>query len=364
MHQEFRALSESFVRFMQRRWPAPKEFRALGLRFRNEHYSDMKRGGAVPAKLIIDVVRAILVMPHPPTERNAGRDALEEYLGCDAANLPAVLTDEDILSRLSDEDAPRAFSTGARFDFLQRGFDGVVEFIKQRFTRHVLRKVQACAPADLDMAIRWMYVAAGRYAADKPSLPLEEAIQEASKLMHIGEADYVRNARTWLQCKPWSLVLVRGSADPGGMSIVLPLAAQTYESLLNGRFPTYACPAEDLSSPTDRVLVEAVAERPTEHTSGPAGGTRPLYYALLAQVAALTRCCQLPPRTPIRLLSFAPSLLAEKRLRAYGFEPTGRYMHTTGVEFFVRTLKRSGTDFLAHSFIHMLSHELEDQPPA
>ncbi|TWT44923.1 hypothetical protein RAS1_13430 [Phycisphaerae bacterium RAS1] len=364
MPHDYRALSESFVRFMERRWPDPKQFRALGLKFKNDTYSDMKRGGAVPAKLIVEIVRAILRTPHGSLERNAARDGLEEYLGRDFELAPETLTDDVILSRLSDEDAPRALSTGARFDFLQRGFDGVVEFIKRRFVRHVLKTIRACSADEVPTMIQWVYIAAGRYAADKPALPFRDASLVARELIRISEDEYAKRALEWLEHCPWSIVLVRGSAGPSGLSIVLPLSNQTYDALLDGQFPTYACAAEQLDSPTDRVLVEAVAERPTEHSSGPAGGTRPLFYALLAQVAAQTRCWQLPPRTPIHLLSFAPSPLARKRLIAYGFKPTGKYMHTTGVEFLVRTLERDGTDFLAHSFIHMLSHELEDEPPA
>ncbi len=338
-----RALSEAFVDAMRRRdaWPDYKWLRERrGLRFKNDAYSGLKRGEAVPEKMIVSLVRTLLRAQEGAFELRC-RQAIVDFLAQRGLDNPESADDERLLELLCVPGGSTPARPSTRQDFLQRGFDGVIEFMQAQVTRHLTAKVQACRDErDVRTAVRWMYVAAARYAHQQPGLEEEQAIRSAESLIGLSPDDYAHRACAWWRSEPWTVVWVRGAPRPVGMSVVLPLSAELYRRLLDGTLPSHACAAGDLASPSPCILIEAAAERPTEHGSGPTRISRAMYYVVMAQVAALARPGRLPHHEPLRMLSFAASPLARRRLIAYGYKPTRRRMLGTDVEFYERVLER------------------------
>ncbi len=215
-------------------------------------------------------------------------------------------------------------------DFLQWGEDAISEVFRTR--RTVDRAVQACADeSDVREAVDWMFVCAGRQLLPVGAeSSIAEARASAERSIGVPLAVYQERAIEWWSVSPWTVIRARGSVRPAGMMIALPITREAYDALLGGTMTTCECRAAHLCFPSDLVLLEGVAERPFDMGSESDNGTRSLFIAVLSQLAALAR----PSVTEsFRVLSFAPTKLAQKRLAAFGLRPIGKFMGLGEAQF-------------------------------
>jgi hypothetical protein len=214
-------------------------------------------------------------------------------------------------------------------------------------------------------AATWLFVTGGRYAKPGVMLSPEEAKIADRNYIGISCEDYAERLRSWHAFNPWTVVLARGAKRPNGVSVVLPLSIIAYEELLAGKRPTYECSPDFLAVPTRKLLVEIIAERPHDLGAERTNPTRGLYPNLFAQCSVFLRRLDPVRADTIQLLTYFDMPLFVRRARAFGFKPTGRKLHTTGIPFFEKTLNTRTAHGQDAIFVAMLRHlgEILDSPP-
>jgi hypothetical protein len=350
MPQRYRAFSEDFIRHMgQRNWPAIKTVQSWFQResggLKRERYTQLKRGDALPEKYASGLVRLMLANAQSESPTYYG-EALRSFLQscnivCDA-HLSVDATLDAVCDRVSERPALKSMA----MDLLQQGFTAISALFCS--PSYLNRNVRPCeSQEEVDAAVEWLYVAAGRGVSPKPeTISPADAIAIATANLKSTLGDYQSQARIWWSFNSWTVSLSMGVKRPTGMVIILPLKEKAYKALLDGKHKSYEVTSGDLEVPSPFLLLEAVAERP--HDAGAealpiAKLSKSLYMTLLAQIGVFSY--QVSPRRvdAIRILSFAGTPTNKKRLKSFGFRPTGRYMPDTDQEYFEKTLGLKGT---------------------
>jgi hypothetical protein len=333
--------------------------------FKRDTYTRLKRGDAVNEKYPAGVVSMLLARAPEPELQHCIR-IFFEYLA--ARGVPPQLQSSvaDLLDYVCDPPVRHAAEAPNTSDFMQRGIRAISEVFSLK--RNIDRYVQNCgSEASLREAIRWLYVCMGRMERPgRTHLQVDDAIRAAESTMRISLSDYQHRAIEWSQFNPWTVLLARGNKRPNGLSIILPLSDDAYDSVLNGQRMTYDCGPDDLVIPSRNLLIEAVVERAKDIGAEPTNPTRALYASVLAQISVFTQYLSTDQSGDIRLLSFVGTPTQAKRMKAVGFRPTGKRMSATGIEFYenrVRPSLRSATNMVLIAILNLLREVLDGPPP-
>lgn len=403
MHQRYRGFSEDFRLYMDKRsgWPSNSEVYGWFLNnyggLKKDVYPAAKRGEVVGEKFVNGFLALLLAPPDPrslgSTMRHA-RAVLADFLHERGIHSLTQATPESLLAHIAGPPTTEPPARSAKIDYLRKGASAIGEFVL--LGTSIDRFVQACdnrTDDDVHEAVRWMYVRLGRSIApggflsdasadrNRPvtraakgasvhetrdtELSEEDAEAIATAHIRLPLAKYQMLAVAWQRFNPWTVIYARDKSRRVGMSIVLPLQDAAYQDILDGKRASYDMTPKDLTSPSAHLLIEACAERPDSGRPADANPTRGLLMALGMQLAALSRCRDLPAGTELRLLSFAGTPKNRDRLLDTGFKATGRTMARTGAELLEHRIPL-GTwraDVLVHVAMFRFFSELCDGPP-
>lgn len=404
MHQRYRGFSEDFRLYMDKRggWPSHKGdvypwFEAHYSGLKKDDYSAARRGAVVGEKFVTGFLAMLLAPPDPKSLSNTMRHArsvLADFLRERGIHSLTQATPDALLAHIAGPPTTEPPARSATIDYLRRGASAVGDFM---FMDTLIdRFVQACdnrTDDDVHEAVRWMYVRLGRSIAPggflsdasanrkRRSRPvakgasahetrdteLSEEDAEAIATAHIRLplAKYQMLAVAWQRFNPWTVIYARDKSRRVGMSIVLSLNDAAYQEILDGKRASYDMTPEDLTSPSANLLIEACAERPDSDRPADANPTRGLLMALGIQLAALSRCRELPAGTELRLLSFAGTPTNRDRLLDTGFKATGRTMARTGAELLEQRvpLFTKRMDMFVKGALFRFFSEICDGPP-
>lgn len=120
---------------------------------------------------------------------------------------------------------------------------------------------------------------------------------------------------------PGCIRLDRFEDTVGGVSIVLPLTAESFQAFRNGRLAWLDISPEDLTDQSQYLLLDSVTEFTKQCRRPWYQVTKSLSFIMFNQVASLA---QSPNQPDFEMVSFSASPLNEQRLGTFGFiaEPT------------------------------------------
>lgn len=316
-------------------WPKPEALRAWlkarGARgIRNGICSGMEHGKAQPERYLAKLIDYLRQPRDPRWDPDRLQETLYTFLRKSGAADPSALQIAEIMQLVSQPASPTftdAFMEG--ISVIKSAFDLV---------RHPTTCVEFCqSPDDVCEAIRWMFIELGRLMS-RERLNITRSIVRGEARIGTSLSDYQHQAVDWWRTEPWTVILTRGHRRPAGMSIALPLTTDAFESVLRGEKKTYWCTPADLCRPSPFIVVEGMTMRPPEEgLEGDAKNLR-LLIAMLCQQAHLSDIPGLGRDFPLRLLTFTAAPKQRQRAMKFGYEPTGKYMHGTDVEFLERRL--------------------------
>jgi len=285
----------------------------------------------------------MLLTPVPTGKANHHHEATLEYLA-QFGFVPAEgLDGERALEILCDSATDTPTSDSEELDFMQLGIKGLSQVFQLH--RAINRTVQGCKDEGVVRdAITWMFVDFGRQLGAPQDGPIEAAIERTQEMMHLSLGEYQARAVSWWNVNRWAIVLARGRDRPAAISIMLPLSTGVRDNILGARQMTYDCAPEDVAQPSSRLLHEGVGYRPLELGGEPKNASATLYTVVLAQAAALSKYHRLTGSEPLTLLSIPGTPINRKRLAAYGYQPTGKHMRLTGIEFVERIFRADSWD--------------------
>jgi hypothetical protein len=374
MAKHRRAFQEDFVQFLrnQSAWPSDVKItlwvrKVLGAGIRTGDAAKAKRGQAIPESSLRAILQMFLEPDNAANDsRKRGEKAVRAFLGIgDAGKLSAG----DVFERICVVPGKQTQQLSPRedvVDWLGMGLRAIfAAFVSKR---SLDRHVQGFRSADeVRKAIKWTFVQVARSISKSNDPPgAENAVTIAEEYMKIPLKEYQDRAVQWWLFHPWTVVLARGKDGPTGISIMLPLTQSAYRSTLDGERMTYDNAPADMAVPSELLLVECVIERPVDlHGENLEESTRSLIQCAVAQSAVLSRFAEIPRDRGLNLLSFAASPTAVRRLKGFGYQPTGKKMRATGIEFHTKLIPsraNSGPDFQLVQMLHRLS-EILDGPP-
>jgi len=290
----------------------------------------MQSGGPQPERDIAKLVEYLRQTRDPRRDPDKLQETLYAFLKKHKAADPATLDLTEIVELVSQPAAP------SLLDALMEG-TGLVLSVFER-VRNPARCVELCqSPEEVHEAVRWMFIELGRLMTRK-QLTAGESIYRGEDRIGTSLADYQRRAVEWWRAEPWTVIRVRGHRRSAGMSIVLPLKADIYESVFRGERKTYWCTPADLCRPSPNLLVEGLTMRPAEEGLEGDAPSLNLIVAVLCQEAHLSDVPGVGIEFPLRLLTFAAAPKQRQRALKFEYKPTGTYMHGTDVEFLERQL--------------------------
>jgi len=304
-------------------------------------YNALKYGAAAGDRFVTGFVHMMLDQASPSDPFRWSRNVMLDFLRERGIHTLTQVAPDLILEHICTPATLQPPSRDARIDFLLLGLRVIGHFYSNLSERVVDDFVQRCDDrnADVEEAIRWMYMRIGQsigMKGTKLSDPAAEAL--AVEHLHTPLSHYLANAQEWHTFNPWTVVFARDARVPAGVSIVIPVTASAYDLVLQGKLATYQLNREHLTVPSTHLVLECSAENP--HPSGPPNfnPTRALLMCLTLQTAALARCQEGNDDTCIRVLSFDSTPLNRRRLLNNGFQATGRTMARTGFPLLERRI--------------------------
>lgn len=340
-----RQILESLLISMKSRnaWPRPADVeRWVSKRLRGKRHGEIAKateGKPVPSSVLQALFAFLVSGPAERHERQVFRECLIERLGIPPGGpMPAT---EQLVVRLSQEVSVQLTpSSPPRWhDVRPRGPSAILSLVFR--SRGVLdRLAQNCGPgsATVNDAVNWMCVDVGRECYGR-HLSIVDAKAAAERRMLTSADKYAAVAAEWHAWNPWTVTLTRGSKDPVGMSIVLPLKPESYDRIAGGSTIGHQLTRHDLQVPSDHLLIEASSTRSFDLAGPEKPATVTLMAVMLAQAGTLAN----PIRSyttarPLRMLSFCGTPLVRKRLEGYGFKSLGTFMTSTNIPLMEKRL--------------------------
>ena len=350
--RSFRAFTDEFCHFLSARgaWPPYKPTRKL-LGVSPNTLADMRKGRSVPEKFPRAFVNRTLSEPESAVF-GATHAAIREYLGMRGL-FPEGATDTDLV--LCHVCEPVSHGRPARgVDYLMRDVDTFAR-VKQGLL--VDDYVRAPGADHIPTLAEWIFACVAQTCLrDGPMLTRGEAVAAAAEVLKTDYCSYLEQLRAWHRI-PWVVALARHRRGIVGASIVLPLTEAAYMQVRNGHRASYECGPEDFEVPSRYVLIEAAVERP--EALGALNATRPIFMAVLNQVAALAQMQDRPAHEILHVLSFGGTPKNRERLLSAGYQLTDGRMAKTGVELFERTTRMNSLrprDFFAAMLLRTLGN--------
>ena len=233
-------------------------------------------------------------------------------------------------------------------DYMAKEFGALEDLLRLNF---LIRDpaVECVKESDVREAIRWMFVFCGRaLRSDNHALSPRDAESAASKHFHISLDEYQDRGMSWWHFDRWTVVFARGRRSLTGMSIVLPLREHVYQEMRAGRRMGFDVAPDELVRPSNFVLIEGAAERPTDIPSESDDVTKFTLNATLTQVAALSHAPGHDTDQTLNSLSFGPTPRSTYRLRGAGYKPLGTHMPIGSIAFYEKQLARHPSTYKDH----------------
>ncbi len=328
-------------------WPTETQvhnwFRANRQGMKKGVYNSLKKGRALGEKYTAGLIEMFLTPPDSSgaasTDLRHTQQVLRDFLYERGVHSPQTVSREGVEAQTCGpiESTP---DRTAFVDYLRLGVSAIGAFVGAgRSVTHYVERCNSDADGDVDNAVKWIFIRVAQcMAPDGHRLHTEEALAMGSQYVHVPFETYTRQAKGWQRFNPWTVVYGRDDGIRLGVGIVLPLTESAYGDILEGRRATFELSAEDLTSPSPFVLIEACAERPDPEGQRDPNPTKALLMCLTLQVAAMSRCQELPAGTVVRILSYAGTTRNRDRLLEAGYKPTGKRMARNGFELVERRI--------------------------
>lgn len=341
MTLKYRALRQDLIRQfdLHRLFPRESAFQdwvkgRYGRAFKNGVYSQLRKGTAVPRRLV-DAFAEYCCRRMFNDGDSPQKAALRVY--CATRNIDTrVLVSAPKVAELISAAADASHS-----DPLMSATD----FVRTLCDRgpDVLNCVQPCqSEASVRDAVEWVYVSHGRQINRPTRLSYAKAKKHGEQAIGLHLDEYQARAVAWWRYEPWTITMACDLGEAVGVSISLPLSDNSYGRVKDGHINTWDIRASDLRSPSQYLVVEAVAMTPQR---GPATDRRPssaLAAAMVAQAAYLTSVERLGEDSPLQLLTCGFSFVTLERTATFHFAPTGTLLHETDMPVLERVIHIKG----------------------
>ncbi len=337
MAQQFRAFRADFRQHMDLQGAWPKEFAFqtwlrinLNQGLRSGHYSQLRAGHSGRARHMAGFVRFLRCCPPESREYRA----LDQYLAKKSLHLAESPTDQKVVECVSKQ-VERTFA-----DAFMEG----VRFLLRLFTRirHPTRQVRPCfTEAEVTNAIRWMFLELA-HQISRGDLSAIDAIALAERTIGTTLEDYQQRAIDWWRFQPWIVVLALDAGKPTGMAITLPLQSVAFEKIRSGARMGYHCMTSEMALHSATLFCEGVAVKRLDHEVRARKGYGPVVVAVTCQQAHLSDVPGLATKQPMRILTFAPTPTQHRRIKRFGYKPTGTSLNGTAIPLFERRLWLKG----------------------
>jgi len=328
-----RTLRQCFLEFMDQRkaWPSAKGFegwmRDKKDGIRNGVYSKMQNGLSVDVKYVVALVSFFHANTNAKLHEESAK-AFFEYLKSIGIDNPSEMSPSQLTENLLEVDED---------DYFQQGFLGILEAF--RGSRFVEASVQGCKEKDVLDVVRWLFITVGR-EVDPRQAPdsIDEAISIAQERMRISLDEYRAIALRWWSYDRWTVVRARGPNSAIGMSIVLPLTADAYQSVRKGELAIHSLEARHLQRPSRYLFIEAVAERPVDAGGVRSNMTRRLLAAIFSQASILSHREDSKTEQALHVLTRAGTPKSERRAKSLGYKKTGNRLLGESCEMLERIM--------------------------
>ena len=327
-----RTLSEEFLDFMGEHWPTPKSFQGWMRKhhdgIRNGIYSQMITGNAVKPTYVVRLVDFFFA--NAKAKLHAESAALFfEYLRSKGVGDPMSQSPAQLADKLLQVDED---------DYLQKGISGILDAF--RGSRFVEAYTQGCKEKDIPEVIRWLFITVGR-DADPRQAPdsIEAAINAAEERMQITMDQYTELALRWWAYDQWTVVRARGTSSAIGMTAILPLKSDTYQSLRRGELAVKDLNASHLQRPSRHLLIEAVSERPVDAGGNNGNVTRRLLASVFSQGSILSHCYGKEAKQPLHILTRAGTPKNGRRATSLSYKKTGNSFRGETCDMLERVFK-------------------------
>lgn len=240
------------------------------------------------------------------------------------------------------------------------GLDGLVGLFNDYIWGNLVRPGMLCEhEKDVREAVSMILSDLGRHIRGGATrLSDDDAIAIAEQHMKLSHDDYLGRALDLWRKEKWTFGFGVVDRQRVACSCVLPLRDFIYEEVRQGKRSTHGCLAPEVTSPSQTLLFEAVAQRPDIEYASIAKKTGQVIRTFFVQMARLSLDAsswgQHESRS-LRILSFAGSPTNEQRLKRLGFRPTGTKMLGFGISFYELD-ERKG--WLFRAVIHKLQERL------
>ena len=350
--ERYRALTTEFLGHLKRHGHVPHGVAYQEFMFENGKagtgtLTDLMKGATLPEKAAIGLINMLLKSPKAPP---GSREALLQFL--EDRGVSTSATDTQVFNVLCGPVRNHPEPAPGEHDYLKLGAPSMWN-VADRMRREPNRLSRSCRASECAEATTWIQVLISAHAAldeirkSKPipddagqlaanSVTVENAQAHAESHMGVSTEAYTAFLRSISERHPPCVRVALGARKPLGVTVVLPLKPDAYARVRDGEVASYECGPDDITLPSQHILIEAVAERLGPVCKEPTAPTKRLLFTLLLQLAHFTRYHEQQPDTMIHVLSFAGTSESAERLRSQGFEPTKHSMPRSGVAILER----------------------------
>jgi hypothetical protein len=325
-----RRLTKTFIELMDRldAWPPAKRFEPWMRRnaegIRNGVYSSMKKGLTFDPRYAVGLAE-YLIRLSAAEPRNTSAKAFVEYMESVGGRNPTDKSPCNVAELLLEKDER---------DYFSRGHAGILDAFRGK--KLIESYVQGATGEDqVRAAVQWLYVWAAQEQSQRPiAMLVESAVAATESAIRLPIGHFENQAVRWWCYDPWTVILARGKRSPTGMSIVLPLHQESYESIRRGERSLEDIQPADLLRPSRYLYLVAFAQRP-EILGGDEGNTtRNVLAAFFSQASILSSRDGGRATDPLHLLAASGTPENAQRLETMRYKPTGTKTRRQGLPLY------------------------------